>query len=362
SGELSIDASKDFETPVDDDMNNQYIVNLRADDGNGNQIDQIVTVSITDENEAPEFTTGTTASQNENTTVTGYDADATDPENDGLTYSIIGTGADDDDFNIDSVSGVLSFKVAPDADITGDANGNNIYEVAIRVSDGTSNVDQTVFVTVNDINEAPVMTSGGSISVIENNLTTGYVATSTDVDGDTPAYSIAGTGDDDADFGIDGVSGALSFLVAPDFETPSSLANSNVYEVDILVSDGGLTDTQTVLVTVTNENEDPTLGASGTTNVEENLLATGFTASATDPDAGATQVYALAADTPTNDNSLFQIDGGSGVLSFLAAPDFETPGSYLASNTYTVDVEVTDTLGGSDAETYFIAVTDVGEP
>ena len=362
TGELSLNAPEDYESPGDADSDNQHLVTIRADDGNGNQTDQAVSVSITDVNEAPVFSSGGSSLQDENTTTTGYVAAATDPEGAGLTYSIIGTGADDALFNIDPTTGALTFIVAPDAESAGDADGNNAYEVNLRVSDGTNTVDQAVTVNVSNVNEAPTFTSANSDLTLENALATSYVATGTDPESGALSFSLSGAGDDDTLFSIDPSSGALSFLATQDFETPGSFDGDNVFELDVVVSDGALSDNEAVLITVTNANEDPVFAASSTTNVVEDQLDSGFAAVATDVDAGDDQTYSLAAGSGTNDNALFQIAPDSGVLSFLTVPDFETPGSYLSSNTYTVDLVVDDDFGGQDTQTYFIAVTDDGLP
>ena len=92
----------------------------------------------------------------------------------------------------------------------------------------------------------------------------------------------------------------------------------------------------------------------------EEQLTTGFSASATDIDAGDGLTYSLATSSGTNDNALLQIAPDTGAVSFLSNPDFEAPGSYLNSNVYTVDVVVTDNGGAQDAQTYFINVQDDG--
>ncbi|WP_040410163.1 cadherin repeat domain-containing protein, partial [Asticcacaulis sp. AC402] len=91
-------------------------------------------------------------------TATGYVAAATDAENDALTYSIAG-GADAALFGIDAATGALSFLAAPNFEAPGDAGGNNVYDVTLRVSDGVHTVDRAVMVTVTNVNDvAPVFT------------------------------------------------------------------------------------------------------------------------------------------------------------------------------------------------------------
>ena len=51
-----------------------------------------------------------------------------------------------------------------------------------------------------------------------------------------PIFAIAGTGADDLLFSINAGTGALTFLAAPDFETPLDAGTDNVYEVDVQAS------------------------------------------------------------------------------------------------------------------------------
>lgn len=360
SGEININSAQDFETPTDGNGDNQHLVTVRADDGNGNQTDQELLITITDVNEAPVFTSGGSALQNENTTTAGYVAAAADAEGATLIFSIVGTGADDALFSIDPTTGSLSFIVAPDAETPGDANGQNDYEVNLQVTDGANTDEQAVTINISNVNEPPTYTSGNSHQALENSLSTSYLASGSDPEAGSLSFTLAGTGEDDILFTIDPNSGALSFLASPDFETPGSFDSDNVYELDIVVSDGILTDTESVTISVLNANEAPTLAGSTTTNMIEEQLTTGFSASATDIDAGDGLTYSLATSSGTNDNALLQIAPDTGAVSFLSNPDFEAPGSYLNSNVYTVDVVVTDNGGAQDAQTYFINVQDDG--
>ena len=108
---------------------------------------------------------------------------------------------------------------------------------------------------------APVITSnGGGASATRNaaeNGTAVTTVTATDANaGTTFAYSISG-GADAAKFAINSSSGVLTFVAAPDFEAPTDAGANNVYDVTVRVSDGALTDTQAIAVTVTDVNEVP---------------------------------------------------------------------------------------------------------
>ena len=101
-------------------------------------------------------------------------------------------------------------------------------------------------------NAAPVFgaIAPAGLSIFENTL--GAVAgTATDANGDPITFALAGP--DAAFFNIvAGAPGAftLAFNTAPDFEAP--VHPSNTFTIDILASDGIVTTTQTVTVTVTN--------------------------------------------------------------------------------------------------------------
>jgi len=72
----------------------------------------------------------------------------------------------------------------------------------------------------------------------------------------TLTYSITG-GADSVKFTINSSTGVLTFVSAPDFENPTDVGTNNVYDVIVEVSDGMLTATKAVTVTVTNVIDSP---------------------------------------------------------------------------------------------------------
>ena len=56
-------------------------------------------------------------------------------------------------------------------------------------------------------------------------------------------------------FSINPTTGALSFVSAPNAESPQDAGGNNVYDVTVQVSDGTNTDSQAIAVTVTDVNE-----------------------------------------------------------------------------------------------------------
>jgi Ca2+-binding RTX toxin-like protein len=114
---------------------------------------------------------------------------------------------------------------------------------------------------------APAITSNGGRATAQASLpengTAVTTVTATDVDaGTTLAYSISG-GADAALFSINAATGALRFKKAPDFEAPTDAGSNNVYDVIIQVSDGSLTDTQALAVTVQDVVNELLMGTSG---------------------------------------------------------------------------------------------------
>lgn len=107
-------------------------------------------------NSPPAFVSGTSVTVPENTAGVFHTATASDPDGDPLTFSLAG-GPDAALLQI-TASGALSFIAPPDFDAPADADRDNIYEVAIRVSDGRTSVTQTLRITVTDV-------TGGSFRV-----------------------------------------------------------------------------------------------------------------------------------------------------------------------------------------------------
>lgn len=371
SGALRFVTAPDYEQPADADANNGYVVIVRASDGTLSA-QQILSVVINDTNDnAPVISSnggGVTASISvaENvsgvTTVAATDADA----NTNIVYSISG-GADAARFGIDARSGTLFFLAAPDFEAPGDADGNNIYQVQVRASDGTLFDDQLLSVAVTNQNDnAPVITTNGggtsaALSLAENSTVVTTVG-ATDADaGTTIVYSIAG-GSDASKFTINASTGALSFVTAPDFEAPTDVGRDNIYNVTVRASDGTFFDDQVLAVTVTNLNDNtPVITSNGgvafaQVSIAENTRAV-TTVTATDADAGTTLAYAIAGGV---DAAKFTINAATGALTFITAPDFENPTDVGSDNIYDVRVSASDGVR-SAVQSIAVTVTNVND-
>ena len=95
-----------------------------------------------------------------------------------------------------------------------------------------------------------MITSNGTLSIAENTTAvTTVAATDADLPTQTLTYSISG-GADSALFSINSSTGEMAFITAPDFEVPADAGMDNAYNITVQVSDGSLTATQNVTVTV----------------------------------------------------------------------------------------------------------------
>ena len=161
--------------------------------------------------------------------------------------------------------------MALSATITGLAAATE-YEVQVRAEndEGTGAWSPSGDGTTNAVaNAAPTFTSSATASVVEHATTTvlTVVATDSDTADSVTGYALTG-GADQAQFAIDGSSGALTFAAAPDYETPTSAGPDNTYVVIVQATSGAgdraLTATQTITVTVTDVAEPPAAPAAPT--------------------------------------------------------------------------------------------------
>ncbi|RZO31651.1 MAG: hypothetical protein EVA88_01955 [Rhodospirillaceae bacterium] len=171
-----------------------------------------------------------------------------------FTYEIaeIEGSTDHSAFSINQANGELSFVAQPDFDT------QSSYTIIIKATDGGGKAfSQTFTITVTEVvnDYDPVFTSGTTFNAAENQLQTGYTPSATDADGQTVSFSIHG-GADAALFELDGVTDALTFKAAPDFETPTDSGGNGTYDVQILASDrAGRSATQSVSIAVTDVDE-----------------------------------------------------------------------------------------------------------
>ncbi len=227
-----------------------------------------LTVNVTAVNDAPVLSvnSGSTGAEGGRDTIAGSELAVTDVDHSAaqLTYAI-GTGP---------AHGRLELTTAPGVSATSFTQADIAANRLVYVHDGSETVSDnftftvsdgaggslgatTVTLTITPVNDAPTIISNGggataAINVAEHvSAVTIVAATDADLPAQALSYSVSG-GVDQALFTIDAATGALSFIVPPDFSARTDSNGDHVYTVQVRVTDQqGATVTQTLHVTVT---------------------------------------------------------------------------------------------------------------
>ena len=343
-----------------------YQVQVRARNPEGASDWSEPGTGTTSPNGLPVFADGSSASRSLDENITGAQnvgdpVSATDPENTPLAYSH--GGADADAFTVDTRSGQLHTKSGQ----TWDHESKSNYSVSVKAVDGHKGERMIpVFIELNDLNEPPVFTSGSAFDAAENQTFAGRVAAE-DPDGadNVTGYTVTGGADRDR-LGVDS-GGNLSFLEAPDFESPSDAGGNRQYNVQVTATGGtggrALTAQQSIRITLTDENEPPVFTSADTFRVRENTRVAGRVTARDVDAADAVTGYAVTGGAERDE---FEI-AGTNQLRFRDDddPDFERPDDSGGNNEYLAQVTAT---GGADprdltaSRTVVVLVEDVNEP
>ena len=141
-----------------------------------------VTVTVSDVNEGPVVAGVQSLSFAENQATDRILAayTATDPEDPGASISRWSlSGSDAGDFAV-SGGGELSFRNVPDFEAPADSGRDNVYDFSVRASDGRNYGYLEVTVTVEDVNEVPLVTGTTSFTYRENGTATIYTFSAAD--------------------------------------------------------------------------------------------------------------------------------------------------------------------------------------
>ena len=278
--------------------------------------------------------------------------EARDDDGDTLSYSL--EGADASLFSVNG-AGEVVFMTAPGYGSPMDVDRDNDYEFTVVVSDGKVNSYLHAMVSVTDRNDAPVITlpaSGANVSVLEGTLFVLNVRAS-DADGDVLMYSLKGVDKDSFTVTSDGL---IEFMTSPVFGA------RNLYDLTVRVEDGRGGDVEhgfmvTVTERVAGRNQEPDFvaGTEHLINVNEGLIWV-WRFGARDGDGDALS-YSLSGA----DSGKFSLDAATGVLVFMAAPDFEMPDSADGDNVYKLRIEAMDGMGGSVGHDFSVIVRNVNE-
>jgi parallel beta-helix repeat protein/predicted outer membrane repeat protein len=336
ANQLLFTSAPDYESPSDVNLDNVYEVQITVDDERGGTAVQDILVTVTDVNEfSVSGISDTDATSDDvtegvsNGTAVGITALATDPDgtNNTVAYSL------DDNaggrFAINGTTGVVTVANTTLIDYETDAS----HDIIVRASsnDGSAST-RTFTIAIGGVNDhIPVITSPAT-AVVPENQTAVMVITATD--GDVPvqplSYSLSG-GVDRAVFTLNSTTGALRFLSAPDFESPTDVGRDNVYDVDVSVSDGrGGIATQSLAIRVADVAETPIAVDDAWTTAEDTVLTVGGSGVLTnDSDPNGDPLTVSAVSGPTHGSLTLRTDG-----SFVYRPQ----GNYSGSDAFSYRV------------------------
>jgi len=312
---------------------NIYNVTFITTDTVGSADSEVVAITVVSAgNQAPVLDSIGARSVNEGLNLT-FRVHSTDTDGDSLILNA--TNLPTNATFTDSGNGAGSFSFNPDY------TQSNIYNVTFKATDLSSAVDsEVVQITVNNVNNAPVLDSIGSRNVNEGQVLT-FRVHSTDINGDSLVLSVLNAPTNA--ILVDSGNGAGSFTFSPDY------TQANIYNVTFKATDPSLAvDSEVVVITVNNVNNAPVLDSIGSRSVNEGQVLT-FRVHATDINGDNLILSAL--NVPTNASF---IDSTNGSGSFTFSPDYTQVGIY------NVTFISTDTVGSTDSEAVQITVLSAG--
>ena len=213
-------------------------------------------------------------------------------------------------------------------------NGTDTITISILSADGTTTT-QIINLNIDDVNDAPTLDVQSTATVAEDGSTT-ITFTPADVDG--TIVSTTASVPEDQGTAIVNNDGTITFV-------PIANYNGEVTMTVVTTDDDGATTTQTSLITVTPENDVPTIEPISTQTVEEDgSKIISFTATDIDNDTLTPSVSATNGTATINEN---------GDIVFIPTPDF--------NGTATVTVNVDDGHGGIATQTFDVTVSDVND-
>lgn len=278
---------------------------------------ETITVTVTPVNDTPVLASIGNQTVNEESS-TSITLSASDVDGDSLTYQLdsatAALGA--------SVSG-NTLSINPTTDFTGSGS------VTVSVSDGSLSDSETFTVTVNNINDAPVLSAVSDLTIPEDTSTT-ITLTATDIDGDSLTFSAVS-----ADTGVATVAVSGSTLTVT-----AATANSATTTITVTVSDGTLSADTSFSVELTDPSAVPPITMTlGGVSINDGATYEASLGALTVTPAGGTGSYTISAFFNGEDRSEL-ISNGS-----LLMPD-----SGAFAGVYTLDVSD----GSGNTATFYV--------
>ena len=221
------------------DANGETNVTVTANDGHGGSDSRTFHVTVTPVNDAPVIQPIDDLVLSEDFGSSAVDLNVSDADSDeeSLNYEI----------SVDPEGIVTVERQGDKLILRSEANATGSASVTVKVSDGSESSTQSFQVTVNPVNDAPVLQPIQDQRFDEDFGSAQIELNATDVDGDTLSYSVDVTDGSVLQASVSG--GILTLRSLPDANGESN--------VTVTVSDGSLSDSRTFHVTVTPVNDAP---------------------------------------------------------------------------------------------------------
>ena len=303
----------------------QATINYTISDGNGGTDSAIVTVTVSNQNDPPIANNDTASVQEDSSgNVINVAANDTDPDGDLLTVSAASTATGTATF---SGSNVI---YTPPADFNGQATIN------YTISDGNGGTDTAIVtVTVTNVNDRPVANNDtANVDEDSSNNVIPVSANDTDVDGDTLTVTAAT---------------ASNGTATPSGGNVIYTPNPNFFGQDTInytISDGSLTDSAVVTVTVASVEDPPQAVNDAPPPIDEGGTINGtFNVLDNDDNPETTPMSAVLVSPPSNSSS-FSLNGdGTFVYTHNGGETTSDSFTYRAnngqlSNTATVSITI----------------------
>ena len=258
----------------------------------------------------------------------------------------------------------------PDFENNQSQDGDGNYSLVVRIEDNTSIPQDLLDFIIQDVKRASVFLDLEVNQTAPENQTHAATLSAVDPEGVTSFHWEILYGYDSSKFELSSPSNGssptvdLRFRTPPNFENPldESFAGdkNNTYTVQVKVSDaasGGTSSTQTFIITVTDENDIPTISPTPL-NINE-PLKTNAMLDLSQYGSDEDNLGGLGGDTLTwveisGDTTSFTLDL-NGSLRFNQDSDYEV------DNNFSIEVRVSDGRGGSFDANFTIEVNPVDE-
>lgn len=326
-------------------------VSLELTDESGATATQSFSIEVIDVT-PPKITSEPEISTEENISESFFMIEATDSND--LKYSL-GQDKDESFFIIDELSGELSFRSPPNFESPEDSNNDNVYEVLVIASDGSNTSEQSISITVEDVDEVnPIISLVSSVQGLVLSPTVSVnVELSEEVIG-LSAQSFTVTNATISDFQGSGLE--YSFVLNSEMDGPASVRVLENMVFD--ASENGNEASDILTFNFEARNVAPSGVIFSASAISENISERVEVAmlSAEDGDESDQHTFRLVSGEGDVDNSKFEIVGNKLFKKRGISFDYEK------KPTYSIRVQVADIRGGIYSAVQVIEVIDVPEP